>query len=128
MVEAPRELDPLTHEIIGGAIEVHRELGPGLLESIYEECLAIELSDRGLSVERQVIVPVEFKGRQVEPGYRLDLFVNRQIVLEVKAVEKVLPVHEAQLLTYLKLTKARLGFILNFHVPVMKDGIHRRAL
>lgn len=128
MVEAPTHLDTLTHEIIGGAIEVHKELGPGLLESIYEECLAIELEDRGLSIERQVVVPVVFKGRAVEPGYRLDLLVNRQVVLEIKAMERILPVHEAQLLTYLKLTKARLGLILNFHVPVMKDGILRRAL
>ena len=128
LVEAPRELDPLTREIIGGAIEVHKVLGPGLLESMYEECLAIELADRGLSVERQVMVPLEFKGRKIEPGYRIDLFVEGLVVLELKAVERVLPVHEAQLLTYLKLTGVRLGLLLNFHVPVMKDGIFRRAL
>ncbi|HYE60427.1 MAG TPA: GxxExxY protein [Phycisphaerales bacterium] len=119
--------DPLTREIIGGAIEVHRVLGPGLLESAYEECLASELSDRGLQVQRQIGVPVVYKGRRLELGYRLDLLVNESVIVELKTVDKVLPVHEAQLMSYLKLMNKRVGLLLNFHVPVLKDGIVRRV-
>jgi|ERR1051325_4433231 GxxExxY protein len=122
------EQDPLTREIIGGAIEVHRALGPGLLESVYEECLAMELGDRGLEVCRQVPVPVTFKGRKLEIGYRLDLLINDQVVVELKAVEKLAPVHEAQLLSYLRLMDKRVGLILNFHTPYLKDGVLRRVL
>ena len=120
--------DPLTREIIGGAIEVHKALGPGLLEAVYEECLALELVDRGLTIQRQVKVPVVFKGRTLDMDYRLDMLVNDAVVLELKAVEKVLPVHEAQLLTYMKLSKKRVGLLLNFHTPYLRDSIKRFIL
>ena len=120
--------DPLTREIIGGAIEVHRALGPGLLESVYEECLAHELMERGLKVARQVPLPVVFKGKRLDCGYRMDLIVNELVILEIKAIERVLPVHEAQLLSYLKLSGKKVGLLLNFHVPYMRDGIVRRIL
>ena len=120
--------DPLTSTIIGGAIEVHRALGPGLLESVYEECLAHELAERGLTVQRQVPLPVVFKGKRLDCGYRLDMIVNDSVLLELKAIEKVLPVHEAQLLSYLKLSGKKVGLLLNFHVAYLKDGITRRIL
>ncbi|MBN8599152.1 MAG: GxxExxY protein [Planctomycetes bacterium] len=120
--------DPLTREIIGGAIEVHRALGPGLLESVYEECLAHELTERGLRVARQVPLPVVFKGKRLDCGYRIDLIVNDLVILEIKAIERVLPVHEAQLLSYLKLSGKKVGLLLNFHVPYMRDGVLRRIL
>jgi GxxExxY protein len=126
-LEAPDQ-DPLTREIIGGAIVVHKELGPGLLESAYEECLAVELVDRGLDVRRQVPVPVVFKGRPVECGYRLDMLVNDRVIVEIKAVERVVPVHEAQLLTYLRLAGKRVGLLMNFHCAYLRDGIVRRVL
>jgi len=122
------ERDALTGEIVGGAIEVHRALGPGLLESIYEECLAVELLDRGLRVVRQLPVPVIFKGRTLQAAFRLDLLVNDAVIVEIKAIERVLPVHEAQLLSYMKLSGKRRGLLLNFHTPVLKDGILRRVL
>lgn len=120
--------DPLTREIIGGAIEVHRALGPGLLEAVYEECLAHELMERGLRIARQVPLPVVFKGKRLDCGYRMDLIVNELVILEIKAIERVLPVHEAQLLSYLKLSGKKVGLLLNFHVPYMRDGIVRRIL
>lgn len=120
--------DPLTSAIIGGAIEVHRALGPGLLESVYEECLAHELDERGLKVQRQVPLPVVFKGKRLDCGYRIDMIVNDSVLLELKAIEKVLPVHEAQLLSYLKLSGKKVGLLLNFHVAYLKDGITRRIL
>lgn len=120
--------DPLTREIIGGAIEVHRALGPGLLESVYEECLAHELTERGLRVVRQVPLPVVFKGKRLDCGYRIDLIVNDLVILEIKAIERVLSVHEAQLLSYLKLSGKKVGLLLNFHVPYMRDGVLRRIL
>lgn len=122
------ERDPLTAEIIGGAIEVHRALGPGLLESAYEECLNLELIDRGFSVRRQASLPVSYKGLHLDVGYRLDLVVNEAVVIELKTVEKILPVHEAQLLTYLKLSKFRVGLLINFNTPVLKQGIVRRVI
>jgi len=127
-LDSPVERDPLTREIVGGAIEVHKALGPGLLENVYEECLYIELSDRGLSVQTQVPLPVTFKGRILNVGYRLDLLVNDSVIVELKTVERVLPVHEAQLLTYLKLSGKRTGLLLNFNSAYMKDGILRRVL
>ena len=127
-MDSPDERDPLTREIVGGAIEVHKALGPGLLENVYEECLYIELSDRGLSVQTQVPLPVTFKGRILNVGYRLDLLVNDSVIVELKTVERVLPVHEAQLLTYLKLSGKRTGLLLNFNSAYMKDGILRRVL
>ena len=127
-MRSDQDQDPVTHEIIAGAIEVHRALGPGLLESIYEECLAIELSDRGLAVRRQLAVPVVFKGRTLECAHRVDLLVNDSVVLEVKTVDRIIGVHEAQLLTYMKLLRKGTGLILNFHSEVMRDGIKRRVL
>ncbi len=120
--------DPLTREIIGGAIEVHKALGPGLLEGVYEECLALELGDRGLEIQRQVQVPIVFKGRTLDMGYRLDMLVNGSVVLELKSVEKLNPVHEAQLLTYMKLSGKRVGLLLNFHTPYLRDSIKRFVL
>ncbi len=127
MDELERFEDPLTRAVIGAAIEVHRALGPGLLESAYEACLVHELVTLGFSVVRQVELPVEFKGLRVDAGYRIDLIVEGKLVVEVKAVEKVLPVHEAQLLTYLKLSKIKTGLLINFHVRQLKDGITRRV-
>lgn len=117
----------LTAEIIGAAIEVHRHLGPGLLESAYEECLCRELSLRGIGVERQKPLPVAYKGQELDCGFRIDLLVE-DVVVELKSVEELLPVHEAQLLTYLKLSGKQIGLIINFNVPVLKQGIRRRVL
>ena len=115
----------LTNEIIGSAIEVHRNLGPGLLESTYEECMAYELQERQLAIKRQIEIPVLYKGTQLEQKYRIDLLVNNQVIIELKSVNKLEPVHDAQLLTYLKLANKRYGLLLNFNVPVMKQGIRR---
>ncbi|MBX7257404.1 MAG: GxxExxY protein [Candidatus Hydrogenedentes bacterium] len=114
--------------IIGAAIEVHRELGPGLLESAYEECLAYELSLRGLTARRQVELPVIYKRLELDCGYRIDLIVEEAVVVELKAVEKLLPIHEAQILTYLKLSEMSVGLLLNFNVPLMRDGIKRFSI
>jgi len=118
----------LTGRIIGAAIEVHRALGPGLLESAYQVCLAQELSLQGLIFEREKPLPVEYKGLQLDCGYRLDFIVDGKVVVELKAVDKIHPVHEAQLLTYLKLTGCRVGLLINFNVPVLKNGIKRMVL
>ena len=118
----------LTDQIIGAAIEVHKALGPGLLESAYQACLARELSLRRVAFKREKPLPVEYKGVQLDCGYRLDFLVNDKVVVELKAVEHVLPVHEAQLLTYLMLSGCRVGLLINFYVPVLKDGITRRVL
>jgi GxxExxY protein len=115
----------LTEAIIGAAIDVHRELGPGLLESTYEACLLHELQRRGLDTKSQVPLPVHYRGVTVECGYRLDVVVNDAVVLELKAVERVLALHEAQILTCLKLSGYRVGLILNFNVRLMKRGVHR---
>jgi GxxExxY protein len=123
--EAP---DPRTSPILGAAIEVHRYLGPGLLESAYEECLCHELHLRGLTFQRQVDVPVEYKGLMLNCGYKIDLLVQDEVILELKAVEKLLPVHQAQLLSYLKLTHKRVGLLINFNVPLLTQGIIRRVL
>lgn len=128
---AQRKLEPvneITSAVIGAAIEVHRQLGPGLLESAYEECLCRELSIRRVPFERQKSVPVQYKDLKLESGYRLDLLVAERVVVEVKAVEVVLPIHEAQLLTYLKLGGWRIGLLINFNVPVLKHGIRRLVL
>lgn len=119
------ELNGLTKRIIGAAIEVHRVLGPGLLESAYEECLARELLLQGLSFKRQQPLPVTFKDLHLDCTYRLDFVVEERVILELKAVEKILPVHEAQLLTYLRLSGLKLGLILNFNASVLKHGIRR---
>lgn len=119
------ELNRITEQIIGAAIEVHRALGPGLLESAYEECLCHELKLRGVPFERQKPLPVTYKGAALDCGYRLDLLVASAVVVEIKAVESLQPIHEAQLLTYLKLGGWNLGLLINFNVPVLKNGIKR---
>ncbi len=115
----------ISHKVVGAAIEVHRHLGPGLLESAYEECLCHELKLRGLSFERQKELAVCYKGSHLDCGYRLDIVVEGVVILELKSVKKFEPIHEAQLLTYLKLSKLKLGLLLNFNVPLMRDGIQR---
>jgi GxxExxY protein len=120
--------DPLTEQVIGAAIEVHRVLGPGLLESAYEECLCYELKQRGVAFQRQVPLPVTYKAVRLDCGYRLDLFVQESLIVELKTVERLLPIHEAQLLTYMKLKAVRTGLLLNFNVPVLKNGIKRLVL
>ena len=115
----------LTSEIISSAIEVHRNLGPGLLESTYEECMAYELQERKLKVERQLELPILYKGSELDQSYRIDLLVNNQVVIELKSVNRIEPIHDAQLLTYLKLANKRYGLLLNFNVPVMRQGIRR---
>ena len=120
-----RKANEISEKVIGAAIEVHRSLGPGLLEGIYEECLCYELGARGLSFVRQMELPVVYKSMTLEYRLRLDVVVEDLVVLELKAVDKVIPLHEAQLLTYLKLSGHWLGLILNFNVPAMRDGIRR---
>ena len=115
----------LTHAIIGAAIEVHRGLGPGLLEAVYEECLARELTLRNIPFERQKPIPLVYKDLKLECGYRLDLLIAARIVVEIKAIESIAPIHEAVMLTYLRLTGVSLGLLINFHVPILKDGIRR---
>jgi GxxExxY protein len=117
----------ITEKVIGACIEIHRTLGPDLLESAYEECLCYELARLGIKFERQVPLPVKYKDVNLDCGYRLDLVVESKIVLELKAVEQLLPIHNAQLLTYLKLSGLTLGLLVNFNVPLLKDGIKRIA-
>ena len=117
-----------TREIIGAAIEVHRELGPGLLESAYQACLAYELEIRNLPFEREKPIYIEYKKRQIDCAYQLDFVINNHVVVELKSVETILPVHEAQILTYLKLTKCRIGLLINFNVAVLTKGIRRFVL
>jgi GxxExxY protein len=124
----PPELEALAKVIVDAAFKVHTTLGPGLLESVYETCLAYELTKRGLKVQRQVVVPVIYDGVQLDTGLRLDLLVEDQVIIELKAVEKMNPVFEAQVLTYLKLSGKRLGFLINFNVPVIRIGIKRVIL
>src|SRR5690348_5008258 len=120
--------DPLTERIIGFAIEVHRQLGPGLLESAYEECLCFELQQGGLSFRRQVPLPVTYKAVRLDCGYRLDVVVDETVILELKTVERLIPIHDAQMLTYLKLSGIRTGLLLNFNSPTLKDGLRRFVL
>ena len=117
--------DSLTEKVIGAAIAVHRALGPGLLESAYEECLCYELSDAGLVFKRQVQLPVSYKMVKLDCGYRMDIVVSESLVLEIKTVEKLLPIHQAQLLTYLRLSGLHTGLLINFNVPILKNGIKR---
>jgi GxxExxY protein len=118
----------LSYLVIGAAIEVHRHLGPGLLESAYEECLCCELNERKLGFERQKPVGIGYKEIDVDCGFRIDLLIERRLVVEVKSVLKLHPVHTAQVLTYLKLTRLQLGLLINFNVTTLRDGIHRIAL
>jgi len=120
-----KEEDRLSKEIIGAAIEVHRRLGPGLLESAYEECLCRELAIRRLAFERQKPLALSYKGVNLNCGYRLDVVVEGLVILELKAAEKSEPIHEAQLLTYLKLSELKWGILINFNVPLLKHGIKR---
>jgi GxxExxY protein len=124
-VASVRSTDQITEKIIGSAIAVHKALGPGLLESAYEECLCFELAEAGLEFKRQVALPVVYKGVKLDCGYRMDVVVEESVIIEIKAVERIVPVHEAQLLSYLKLTGIKVGLLLNFHVPVLKSGIKR---
>jgi len=118
----------LTEEIIGAVIEVHRHLGPGLLESTYEECLCYEFKLRNISFERQKPIPIEYKDSSLDCGYRVDILVENKVILELKCLDAIVPIHEAQLLTYLKLSGIKVGFILNFNVSIMRDGIKRMVL
>ncbi len=118
-------LNSLTEKIIGCSIEVHRSLGPGLLESAYEECLCYELAQNHLSFRRQVPLPVVYKGVNLDCGYKLDIIVEDLVILEIKAVERLIPIHEAQLLSYLRMLDMRVGLLLNFHQSVLKYGIKR---
>ena len=123
-----RDNDPLTEKIIGFAIEVHRQLGPGLLESAYEECLCFELKQADIPFRRQVPLPVVYKSVRLDCGYRLDIAIENQVIIELKTVERLLPIHEAQLLTYMKLARIPTGLLLNFNTAVLKDGIRRLML
>jgi GxxExxY protein len=120
--------DPRTSPVIGAAIEVHRHPGPGLLESAYEECLCHELHLRGLDFRRQLDLPVLYKGISLDCGYKIDLIVQDEVILELKSIEKLLAVHQAQLLTYMKLANKRVGLLINFNVPLLTQGIIRRVL
>ena len=111
--------------VVDASIEVHSALGPGLLESAYEKCLAFELRQRGCVVASQVLLPLTYKGISLDVGYRIDLLVEEAVIVEIKAVERLAPVHEAQLLSYLKLSGKKVGLLINFHVPLVKDGIKR---
>lgn len=122
------EFDDLSNRVIGCAIEVHRHLGPGLLESAYERCLAYELSCQNIAFRLQVAQTVRYKDVLIDCGYRMDLVVEEQLIVELKAVEKLLGIHEAQLLTYMKLAQIKIGLLVNFNVPKLKDGIRRFVL
>ena len=119
------DIDALSKQVIGAAIEVHRELGPGLLESAYEACLCYELASRNIAYKRQQPLPVLYKGVSIDCEYRIDVLVENCIITELKSIERLEPIHEAQLLTYLRLSKLWLGLLINFNVPVLKLGIRR---
>jgi GxxExxY protein len=120
--------DPLTERIIGFAVEVHRQLGPGLLESAYEECLCFELKQADIAFRRQVSLPVVYKAVRLDCGCRMDIVVEQLVIVELKTVERLMPVHEAQMLTYMKLSGIRSGLLLNFNTAVRRDGIRRLML
>lgn len=120
--------DQLSNKVIGCAIEVHRELGPGLLESAYEQCLAAELSRSRIPYQLQVDLPVSYKGMKLDCSYRIDLLVDKQLIVELKSIEQLLKIHEAQILTYMRLAKVNVGLLMNFNVPVLKKGIKRFLL
>ncbi len=126
--ENQEKRDPLTEKVIGCAIEVHRILGPGLLESAYQRCMLFELRKQGLAVETEVPMPVNYKGEIMDCGYRVDVLVEKSLILELKAVETILPIHQAQLLTYMKLAGIHLGLLINFHQPRLVDGLKRFIL
>ena len=118
-------LNKITETIIGAAINVHRELGPGLLESAYEACMVFELAQAGLKVEQQKPLPIVYREVKLECGYRLDLMIENEVIIEIKSIEKLMPIHQAQLLSYLKLSECKVGLLINFNVKVLKDGIKR---
>jgi GxxExxY protein len=122
------ENNSLTDAIIGAAISVHRELGPGLLESVYEKCLALELTKSGIQVSSQKEIPLTYKGLALESGFRADLIVENRVLIELKSVDQLLPVHTAQVLTYLKLTNLRTALLINFNVQLLKNGIKRLSI
>jgi GxxExxY protein len=119
------DIEDIAKEVVDSTITVHKHLGPGLLESVYQACLAFELSDRGLIVACEVALPVHYRGHNIDYGYRLDMLIEDCVIIENKAVDQILPIHQAQLLTYLKLRNCWLGFLLNWNVTKMKDGIKR---
>ena len=124
-VNVPKDIEVLAATTVNAALAVHRTLGPGLLESAYHECLAIELSLAGLTCEREKVLPLSYRGRSIENAYRIDLIVNDRLLVELKAIEAVQPVHRVQVTTYLKLLRLPLGLLINFNVPLIKDGITR---
>ncbi len=124
-VVVPADVELLATAVVNAAFTVHRALGPGLLESAYEQCLAIELSLAGVSFEREKILPLVYRGHTIETAYRLDLIVGGRLLVELKAVEAIAPIHQAQVVTYLKLLELPLGLLINFNAPLIKDGIHR---
>lgn len=124
-VTVPEEIEVLATQVVNASLAVHRALGPGLLESAYEECLAIELSLAGLTVERQKSVPLVYRGHTIDAAYRLDLIVNQLLLIELKTVESVQPIHRVQVATYLRLLHLPLGLLINFNVPLLKQGLHR---
>ena len=126
--EQMNRLNGITQQIIGAAIAVHKEFGPGLLESVYEVCLMQEMEENGLKVASQVELPLWYKGKLTDKKFRIDLLVEDEIIVELKAVDSLLPIHEAQLLTYMRLTNKHLGLLINFNVPLLKDGIIRRII
>lgn len=126
MVEPSANLNCLAQEVVDAAFAVHKALGPGLLESTYEQRLVREFEYQNVPLRRQVNLPITYRGRPIEPGYRMDMMIDNSIIVEIKAVEKLLPIHEAQIDTYLKLSGRRLGFLINFNVPLIKHGIRRR--
>jgi len=117
--------ETIARGVLDSAYMVHKAVGPGLLESVYESCLVKELRDRGFNVKNQVEIPIHYMGEKIENEYRIDLLVNNEIIIELKAVESLLPVHEAQLMSYLRIANKKLGFLINFNVPLIKDGIRR---
>ena len=122
------EFDELSRKMIGCALEVHKYLGPGLLESTYEQCLAHEMKQAGIVFKMQSPLPVEYKGIKLDCGYRIDLFIEDSLIVELKSVEKILPIHQAQLLTYMKLAEIPIGLLINFNVTYLKNGIKRMVL
>jgi len=122
------EFDELSNKVIGCALEVHRNLGPGLLESTYEQCLAYEMKAGGMAFKLQLALPVEYKNIKLDCGYRIDVLVDNSIIIELKSVDKILPIHQAQLLTYMKLAGISIGLLINFNVKYLKDGIKRMVL
>ena len=128
MDRLPEQTERVAAEIVDAALKVHKALGPGLLESVYETCMVHELERRGLGVARQVSLPIVYDGLRLESGLRLDLLVEDQIIVEIKSVEIMIPLFQAQLLSYLRLSERRLGFLINFSVPLIKDGIKRMIL